>query len=93
MTVQCPDNVQCGFMHQDAIHIVQGYKKVTRDCSNQVACGGGGVQDVSDDYYVVDFPKTGDNGFPITEILACACPDSDLSMKPDGMYVCPENCA
>jgi hypothetical protein len=95
VTVTCPPNVQCGFLHQDAITVVQGYKRVYEDCgSRSLACGSGAVnQDLSNDYYSVDMPKLGDNGFPITEIMACACPDSDMSNKPYGMYVCPENCA
>jgi len=89
VTVTCPDNVQCGFMHQDAVHIVEGYQTVTQDCA--LGCGFSGQ--ISNDYYVVEFVKTGDNGFPITEVMACGCPDSDLSQMPAGMYACPSSCS
>jgi hypothetical protein len=93
VTVTCPDYVQCGFIHQDAIRVVQGYKKSVRDCSANAGFCEHGVYELSNNFYEVFFPKLGDNGFPVAEIMPCACPDGDLSKKPHGMYICPRNCA
>jgi hypothetical protein len=90
-SVDCPEGVLCGLLHQDAIQVVQGYRTCVSKCSSgQRSCGT--TRELSSDHFTANFPCTGDNGTPITALYICGCPDSDLSRLPSGMYTCPEAC-
>jgi hypothetical protein len=54
--------MQCGFLHQDAITVVQGYKRICEDCgSRSLACGSGAVnQDLSNNYQYVGGRRVGE---------------------------------
>jgi len=89
--VGCPKGVWCGFMHQDGVLVVQGYKKVQLFCPDDSGqCGH--THDLSNDWYEVWMPKKASNGQILTKVVSCACPEGDMTKKPKDLAVCPTKC-